>query len=381
MTTYTTTKVMFEELEKKLRRVFKKLDAIGGSYEFKAVREFIKEVPVYTVDPVSQVQYNTHNDVRVECVEYILHFDPYKVGDYRVSAVVEATADENNNLVYCTEDSFDYKTWVNHPITCEHCKTNHRRTKAIVLTNNTDNTTKMVGTACIKDFIGYNVEQFAKYFREIESIVENEDVRIMDTTLGRYKICIDVKTYLAACIREIKDHGYTKTVKTDALYYMKKHDIDKEYVTLAETVIKFFTDYEPDDSFDHNIKAFVTGTTPITSENGFVAYAYVEMNKIIERTKKTEELNKKKAISQFVGNVGQKITFNGILTRVACFEGMYGYTYIYKITDVNNNTFIWKTSKFMDLDGEMKVVVNAIIKEHSEYNGEKQTILTRCKIA
>ena len=50
MTTYTTTKVMFEELSKKVNRIFKKLDKINGHYDFHTVREFVKMVPVYAVD-------------------------------------------------------------------------------------------------------------------------------------------------------------------------------------------------------------------------------------------------------------------------------------------------------------------------------------------
>ena len=97
MATYKTTKVKFEILEKKLQCVFKKLEAINAGYTFQVIREYADDVPVYTVDPITKTQYKT-GEMKVECVEFELEFDDYKVGDFHVGAVLEKT--EDGNLVY-----------------------------------------------------------------------------------------------------------------------------------------------------------------------------------------------------------------------------------------------------------------------------------------
>jgi fructose-specific phosphotransferase system component IIB len=250
----------------------------------------------------------------------------------------------------------------------------------MVLVDNNTGSHKMVGMACLKDFVGYNAEQFAKYFHEIEEIMLTNTMEIRDTEMHRYTPCMDQKDYLARCIKKIKEHGYTKEVKTEAALDMK-NEIEDEYIQEADKVIKFFEDYDAQDAFENNIRIYVTGKKPVTRENGFIAYAYVQMNKIMKRQQTDMERKAAKCASSYVGTVGQKITFEGTISMIASYETMYGYTHIYKIVDDNKNVFIWKTNKFIDTTEINRVTVTGTIKEHSEYREEKQTVLTRCKVA
>ena len=62
------------------------------------------------------------------------------------------------------------------------------------------------------------------------------------------------------------------------------------------------------------------------------------------------------------------------------WETQYGTTFIYKITDINNNCFIWKTSKNF-FDYNILKLIKGTIKEHSTFNHIKQTVLTRCRVS
>ena len=314
MKQYVTTKVKFDILNKKLTRLFKKMDAIGATYTFTVDEEFVREVPVYANDDIARVTFNTHNTVLVDCVRFTLGFDTYVVGNYRVGAVVERSADENVNLVYTVDETVDFADYMNATLRCDHCGTNHNRKKVVVLVDNETGDQKMVGRACLKDFIGYQVESFVTYFDDIQSI------------------------------------------------------------TLEDKEIKIYN--EADDNFEHNTKLFVTGKTPISRENGFLAYAYELYKKIIARQ---EELDNRKN-SNFYGNVGDKINVIGNITRAGYYDTQFGTVIIYKITDENGNVFIWKTTSCVDAENNETVNVTGTIKEHNEYRNEKQTILTRCKV-
>lgn len=96
-----------------------------------------------------------------------------------------------------------------------------------------------------------------------------------------------------------------------------------------------------------------------------------------------------KAISQYVGNVGEKLTVEGEFVKTAWYEipSFKGYgkdtVYIHMFKDVNGNKFIWKTSKGLGglgLQYGEPIKVTGTVKEHSEYDEEKQTALTRCKV-
>ena len=98
-----------------------------------------------------------------------------------------------------------------------------------------------------------------------------------------------------------------------------------------------------------------------------------------------------RAASEYVGSVGDKITVEVTFSREVSFETQFGTQYIYFFKDEAGNTLAWKTSAMLwidDLDengnnifirkGD-KIRFTATIKEHSEYKGEKQTMLQRVR--
>ena len=88
--------------------------------------------------------------------------------------------------------------------------------------------------------------------------------------------------------------------------------------------------------------------------------------------------------------IGKKITVTGKGSIITSYQTQWGFTTIYKFVDENNNVLIWKTGNTItgtDKRGDtvyvkdMKTVtITGTVKEHNEYNGEKQTVLTRCKV-
>lgn len=88
---------------------------------------------------------------------------------------------------------------------------------------------------------------------------------------------------------------------------------------------------------------------------------------------------------EYLGNVGQRITVTVIVTKVLEFSHEYmrgwpttTYKYIMKTTD--GNTVTWQTSSVYWQEGHECTIIGTV-KEHAEYNGVRQTVLTRCKEA
>ena len=396
--TYITTKVKFEVLEKKLHRLFKKIESCGETYKFQVVREFQRLVPVYATDDISYTKTKV-DEVLVECVEFELEFDPYIVGNYTVGAVVKRTLDDCANLVYPVDpESSDFSEYRTAQLMCQHCNINRRRNKVVILVDVETGAHKMVGRACLHDYTGYDVESFVNYFQDIQELVlgQDEGVWIKDTDLPLYPNLISTRAYLAYCIQIVASDGYNKSVKEDALRNLKNHrSIDDRYYTLADEVIGFFTELKEEEtatSFEWDVKQWVTNM-PIKYANGFIAYAYTLMLKIQERRKRLEDREKEKEISQHVGSPKQKLTITGTLTVCGGYETQFDYIRIFKIVDDNGNVFIWKTATIIEqtferdghhdmvvLDKPIRVEIAGTVKEHGEYRGEKQTVLTRCKV-
>lgn len=84
--------------------------------------------------------------------------------------------------------------------------------------------------------------------------------------------------------------------------------------------------------------------------------------------------------SQHVGNVGEKISFAGVIEFVKGFDGMYGTTWIHVIKDLVGNVIVYKGTKRLAGKGD-QINVTAKIKSHGERDGVKQTVIERPKLA
>lgn len=94
----------------------------------------------------------------------------------------------------------------------------------------------------------------------------------------------------------------------------------------------------------------------------------------------------RKAISQWKGEVGEKITITGTYEKSAWFDvtGPFGNRetrYIHTFKDADGNVFVWKTGRgILDSHRGEPLELKGIVKEHSEYDGEKQTVVKNCRL-
>ena len=85
----------------------------------------------------------------------------------------------------------------------------------------------------------------------------------------------------------------------------------------------------------------------------------------------------RKALSNYVGEVGKRQAFTATFERCFVIETRFGFQRIYKFRDENENVYIWKTANAINSYEGTKLTFKATVKEHSEYKNEKQTVLTR----
>ena len=99
-------------------------------------------------------------------------------------------------------------------------------------------------------------------------------------------------------------------------------------------------------------------------------------------------------MSEYIGAVGQKVSTEVTLINEFEYTNYYYRTtnYTYIMQDAEGNVLVWKTtSTLMTWDEATerndvirkgdKLMISGKVKEHSEYKGTKQTVLTRCKFS
>jgi hypothetical protein len=81
------------------------------------------------------------------------------------------------------------------------------------------------------------------------------------------------------------------------------------------------------------------------------------------------------------GTVGKRETFTLTVVRVVPIESQYGTAYLHVFRDANGNAATWRsTGSIAGQEGDV-VTLTGTVKEHGEYKGTPQTVLTRCKVA
>lgn len=119
------------------------------------------------------------------------------------------------------------------------------------------------------------------------------------------------------------------------------------------------------------------GITPIRLEWSAVG-ADNEKLKTDEQVRKVvESLTYEPSVSEFQGNIGDRIEIELTVNKAIRLDGYYGPSTMHVMSDADGNVFVWTTGSKSWSEGSVKKV-RGTIKDHKEYKNTKQTILTRC---
>ena len=98
-----------------------------------------------------------------------------------------------------------------------------------------------------------------------------------------------------------------------------------------------------------------------------------------ERAERAAEQARRRG--RFLGTIGDKLEIKVSYERCISFDSMYGTMFIEVFKDEAGNTLIWKTASGMKVSADKQVLtIKGTIKNHQEYNGINQTVLTRVKV-
>ena len=133
------------------------------------------------------------------------------------------------------------------------------------------------------------------------------------------------------------------------------------------------------------VKLEVSSFTSI-NDLGLWSLDECEIKDAADELKKSSEIeyNRNHCTSDYIGSVNDKIEIVAKFDNYFTFSTRYSYRgelhYIYKFKTENGSILIWKTSKALNISIGDMCNIKGTIKELSEYNGEKQTIITRAKV-
>ena len=298
------------------------------------------------------------------------------------------------------------------PKLCEHCNKRRTRRRAFIVKNVKSGEWKQVGSSCVKDFTGHvTPEKLARYWGYIADIDGIGDDWSLDDDggycgprsrmefgellLGEYLTRVACVSRMEGFISKAKaNHDdfaiSTSQIAVNWMYARKKEEMKPyrhfevlaEDAVLAQEAIKWAEGISDKEAYNNefimNLRNIArAGTVPIyhVGHAGYMVQAYLKaVGRIEEQEKRAEGSEYYPAeVKDRVEIEGTKLTFH------TTFDTKYGITHLYKFNK-DGYTFVWFASSGQGLVPGDVVSFKATIKKFEEYQGIKQTIITRGKI-
>ena len=293
-----------------------------------------------------------------------------------------------NNCVFWL-DGVDHGTTYAHAAPhCDHCNTDRRRSTTYLVKRGEE--LRQVGASCLHDYTGI-LPWLAVAFAEFSTLAVEEG-ETYDPEIVAGSVVTATEEILACAVASVRKNGYANSESRRPTKWemLEETPTDSDRKTAAD-IIDFFQNLDTEgDNFASNTRAVICSTYCKPKVYGFIAYAprfyEKEMAKRAREAARKAKHEAEAAASAYFGEVGQRVTIHAEkIEVVASWFTNYSYygesVYLYKIHATESGVFMWKTSTPIDEDERNKPhAIKATIKAHNDYNGVRQTVLTRCKI-
>lgn len=282
---------------------------------------------------------------------------------------------------------------------CEHCNSLRSRKDTYLVYNAESGEFKQVGRSCLKEFTsGLSAEAVVAYTSLFDELAKGFDIHSTPTRL--FHSTLEVLTYaveaihLYGFVKSYFDDGMlnpesTRNVVTEMLLQVMPGCLNRAEKDgfnanrpgnkeKAQVVFDWVQSLNPEfGTYLSNLKASCSEYCESRSF-GLVVSAVATYNREQEKQAAKEKEAQAGTRSTWQGEIGQRITLSDVECKlITSWDGMFGYTYVYKLTDQQGNIYTWKTGSWLE-EGFVSLV--GTIKDHTEYKGVKQTELTRCRV-
>lgn len=373
MKTYTIDTALVNKFEDKLNTFKKKFAKYGnGSI-------------VYEVGTPYAIKKSDHSE---QLVVDITVEASYKISGYSFVALLERTP--NGNVIKTASPEVKVPDIYRDRYECDHCKSHRDRKYTVVLQNDATGEYVQVGKACCKDYLGKDMADYASYLSFYDKLDEEKEQLYRE--FHSYTPCFTFEGIIYQTLERVKRFGYisksksfeTGNTSTSTAVYCALNDrqfgeeVFEIYDVTEETrekyveILAYLEGLSDEQDYYYNIKMLSTLKYIENNNLGLVV-------SIVGSWLRDTSIKSQKEISSpsnYVGEIGERLDITATPTCIHSYLGEFGWTYIYKLT-VGSDVIIWKTSKALD---EVEMTIKATIKEHSEYNGVKQTVITRGRI-
>lgn len=294
------------------------------------------------------------------------------------------------------------------PYRCDHCGISRNRNKTYILRHE-DGRTMQAGSTCIRDFLGWDVSNVLSYYSISADILSD------DEGSGGYSGYVDPTVPFAHIVKVA-----ASVVSVDG-FYVKARDLDEGRCPTAWTVrelafppknaqenqtfVRLWKKYSGQEAraerlveatlaaineamqSDKDLSDWMWNIVAV-ARNGKVNYKNTPLvtSAIMLGVRALEqEVERKTTLpSEYVGNIGERITVQVNVLDQKFIDNDWGGTYLITMRQVGTGNIIkWFASNPQvddDTSDEAVFTLVGTVKNHEDWKGHRQTLVTRCKV-
>lgn len=407
-----------EEAEKQLAKLIKKANKYGNEpISYTVSEKFIQKHYIYPYG----VDIGISEAIEIESYKVSITGEAPRVGDFELVGVIEFDniADNNQRLISAVPDRKVDERFRESKKVCEHCDKIRSRNNLYIVEDQNKNQIQ-VGRSCLRDHLGIDNPQniikkfqffktIPEFFDELESgMIRSQVDYLIDETLILGMAAISEKGWMSKSryneMVEMAKYGECEAPYTLPTYLYVEYayslgdsnqNVDygevvnknasenwEKYKSEAELIKSFILNSTEDNNYFWNLKQLFEYSIVSRKRFGIVLSAIAtyrgHLARELERTKyKEAQMN-----SKWIGEEKERIkNIEGeVVTAKFINETQWGDVYLYKIITKSGDVVTWFSGSDK-LEKNDKITFSATIKKLDEYQGVKQTIVSRLKVA
>lgn len=356
---------------------------------------------------IKEIEIRKEVDVKTKEVNFYhlieINGEAPKLNGWKFVARIETIKENRYNLIFVAPNESVPSKYRETGSTCDHCSTNRFRKFTYILKSE-NGEYKQVGSSCLKDFLGHtNPHSYANYLEWIEDLIvfAEDSEEYNRSSYGIRDIKFDLAYYVSYVAEYIKQTVYflskgkaqeQERISTADAVWNEIHnkelkfenrtvkEISEESKQLANDALEWaisLKDKNDLSDYQHNLQLSCEVNAVDWRSSGIVASLITAYQYEKEMIEKKEKIKEERKDSEYFGTVGERQEFTLEVIKKTGFSTQYGWTVLHIFKDQNGNVATWFSSN-KEFDEGQTVVLKATIKEHREYDGTKQTVLTRC---
>ena len=319
-------------------------------------------------------------------------------GNYRflgVVTTVEGTVEGADSVMFSGAPGVaDVDLATLTPGACDHCNRKRNRAKSMLVENTETGERLQVGSTCIKDFLGWDTLPVFLWADDVQAKLrggQGAGQAGYDTleTLAWAWACVKAFGWAPASApastRDAVEACMIGRSSRDDEIRRAAADMYEEGMNMAPKVVdRLHAEFAGATAgYEGNMLAVLNRDAIVTAKTrGLLVSAVPAYQKAIGREVERQAREKAEAEvpSAWLGTVGEKLEVEGTVTRVTACSTMYGTTNLVVVLTEGGAVKMFTAAGWSD-DVEVGSLVRLVgtVKEHGEYNGRRETTMTRVK--